>query len=153
MTTSELELNQLNNVFCACIQVLLQPTLWGARKTEREDKKKKCSFIMMQLQVLVMVLLKLSWFNRLEIVWVSLYVCHCFLFDLKWENVSSNGILHFVSEETALKTLSSFSACTITVLSWWYYRSSLLLKELNFKRVLIFVEKYSIWWQCCKFDS
>lgn len=60
---------------------------------------------MMQLQVLVMVLLKLSWFNRLEIVWVSLYVCHCFLFDLKWENVSSNGILHFVSEESALKTL------------------------------------------------
>lgn len=53
-----------------------------------------------------------------------------------------NGIFHLVPEENAPKSI-----VTITMLSQWYLKSRLLLKELNFKMLFIFVEIHSIWWR------
>lgn len=73
-------------------------------------------------------------------VWVSLCMCHCFQSDLKWTNASMVFCI-LCPKKMLLKTLW-LSQCFLNGI-----KKADLLKELNFKRLFIFVEIHSIWWQ------
>lgn len=112
VATSELELNQVSNVFCTYIEVFFVD--YSLRWKKKRKKKFTCDGA---ITVFSVVLLKLSWWFFLDILKRCLGQLACMSLLPVWSEVQEclNGILHLVPEENAPENI-----VPITMLSQWY---------------------------------